>query len=99
GNWWSNAVTGYVGGDFNYRSSYFTAANDSIYSRIPGYEITNLEIGARTDDGHWDLSFWARNAFDTKYYVTSGPIAFNSGAIAVLVGDPRTVGVTLKVNY
>jgi len=99
GSWWSNGVTGYVGGDFSWRSSYFSAANDSIYSSVPGYEVTNLEIGARTDDGRWDLSFWARNAFDTNYYITRGPLPFNSGGLSVLLGDPRTIGATLSFKY
>jgi len=92
-------ASGYVGADVNYRSSNYSAANDSICSLIRAHEVTNLRVGIRTDDGHWDLSLWARNAFDTKYYQTSGVAAFNSGAVAALLGDPRTVGVTLHLAY
>jgi iron complex outermembrane receptor protein len=92
-------TSGYLGGDVNYRSGQYSAASDSIYSFVAAHEVTNLRIGIRTDDGHWDLSLWARNAFDTKYYQSVGPAAFNSGAIAALLGDPRTVGVTLHVAY
>ena len=92
-------TSGYIGGDINYRSGQYTAANDSIYSFVAAHEVTNLRVGIRTDDGHWDLSLWARNAFDTKYYQSVGVAAFNSGAVAALLGDPRTVGVTLRVSY
>jgi hypothetical protein len=53
----------------------------------------------RTGDGRWDLSVWALNATNTNYTVTSGAVSFNSGAIGVLLGDPRVVGGTLKFNY
>lgn len=81
----------------NYRSDYYSAANLSIYSKIPAHDITNLQLGVR--DGHWDVSLWARNAFDTHYYVTKGPAAFNSGAISALLGDPQTFGIALKAKY
>jgi len=90
---------GYLGADVSYRSSYYSSADDSIYGRVPGYSVTNLRIGLRTDDGHWNLEAWARNAFDTHYYQTIAKVAFNSGALSALLGDPRTVGVTLRVSY
>jgi len=90
---------GYVGGDVSYRTSFFSSADDSIYGRVPSYSVTNLRLGVRTDDQHWTLELWTRNAFDTHYYQTIGKVAFNSGAISALLGDPRTVGVTLRVSY
>jgi iron complex outermembrane receptor protein len=99
GSMWSDDLTGYIGGDISWRSSYNSGVSDSIYTRVPGYEITNLELGVRTDDGHWDLSIWTRNAFNTHYYVTAGPAAFNSGLITELLGDPQTFGATLRVSY
>jgi len=89
--------TAYADINTNYRTDYYSAANLSIYSVIPAHDITNVQLGIK--DGHWDLSLWARNAFDTDYYVTKGPAAFNSGAISVLLGDPRTFGIALKAKY
>jgi iron complex outermembrane receptor protein len=90
---------GYVGGDVSYHTSYFSSADDSIYGRVPSAAVTNFRLGVRTEDGHWDASVWALNAFDTHYYQTIGKVAFNSGALSGLLGDPRTVGVTLRVSY
>jgi iron complex outermembrane receptor protein len=58
-----------------------------------------VRIGVRSGDSRWDFSVWARNAFDTKYIVTSGPVVFNSGGVSVLLGDPRTVGGTLRMTF
>jgi len=99
GQWQSNELIGYLGADVSYRSSYQSAVNDSIYSSVPGYGLLNLRAGVRTGDGRWDLSVWALNATNTNYTVTSGAVSFNSGAIGVLLGDPRVVGGTLKFNY
>jgi iron complex outermembrane receptor protein len=93
-------TTGYLTGDTSYRSSYYSASNLSIYSLIPARDITNFTIGARSDDGRWDISFWARNAFNTKYYLTAsaGGIG-NTGVASALLGDPQTFGATLRLAY
>ncbi len=90
-------LTGYVGADTSYRSRYYSGADLSIYSVVPGHDITNFHLGARSDDGRWDVSLWARNAFDTDYFLTRS--ASTDGAITALVGDPRTFGVTLNLAY
>jgi len=93
------AWSGYLGADVSYRSSYFSSSDDSIYGLVPSYTLTNLRIGVRSDDSRWNLEVWSRNAFDTHYYQTIGKAAFNTGALAGLLGDPRTFGVTLRLKY
>jgi iron complex outermembrane receptor protein len=88
----------YLGFDESYRSSYFSNTSLSIYSRVAGYNLTNLRVGVRTKDGGWDLEAWVRNAFDRKYQIYQVPLIFNSGALSSLVGDPRTFGVTLTAR-
>lgn len=92
-------LNGYIGGQYNYRSSVFTTINDSIYSRVPAYGVLNLRAGVRADDDAWDLSFWMRNVADTFYYVGLGALPFNSGAYAGSPGAPRTMGGTLLVKF
>jgi iron complex outermembrane recepter protein len=91
--------TGYLGLDESYRSSYFSTASLSLYSRVPGYDLTNVRVGLRTADGRWDLQVWARNLFDRKYEISQVPILFNSGALSALVGDPRTIGATVGARF
>lgn len=86
----------YVGGDYSYRSSFFTTAADSIYSKIPGYALVNLRAGVRAEDGGWDLQAWVRNVGDKLYYLSLS--AANTGAVNGTLGDPRTFGVTLRVR-
>jgi len=87
----------YLGADYSYRSSFYTTAADSIYSRIPDYGLLNLRAGLRAADGAWDLQAWVRNAGDTDYYLSLS--AANTGAISGTLGDPRTYGLTLRARY
>ena len=90
------AAEGYVGADYSFRSSFFTTANDSLYSLVPDYGLLNLRAGVRAADGAWDLQVWGRNVGDEDYWLTLA--AANTGAISGTLGDPRTYGVTLKVR-
>ncbi len=92
-------MVGYLGMDESYRSSYFTNASLSIYSRVPSYDLTNVRVGLRTGDGRWDFQLWARNLFDRKYKISQVPLVFNSGALSALLGDPRTIGVTFGARF
>jgi iron complex outermembrane receptor protein len=91
-------LTGYAGADTSYRSRYYSGVDLSIYSIVPGHDITNFHLGVRSDDGRWDFSLWARNAFNTNYFLTRS-VSGNDGAITALVGDPRTVGATLQLAF
>ena len=90
---------GYVGVDYSYRSGFFSAATDSIYSRIDAYSLANLRVGARFKGGDLDLSLWAKNLFDEEYYQYISAQAGNSGALYASTGDPRTYGVTLRAKF
>jgi iron complex outermembrane receptor protein len=92
-------IGGYVGADVSYHTRYYSSADDSIYGLVPSATVTNLRLGVRTDDGRWNFEIWSRNAFDTHYYQTVGKVAFNSGALSALLGDPRTYGATLRLSY
>jgi iron complex outermembrane receptor protein len=87
----------YLGGDYSYRSSFYTTSADSLYSLIPAYGILNLRAGVRAKDGAWDFQVWSRNATDSLYYLSRS--AANTGAVTGALGDPRTVGATLRVRY
>jgi iron complex outermembrane receptor protein len=88
----------YLGVEASYRSSYFSAASDSKYSRIGGYTLVNLRAGFRPND-YWDVFVWARNVTDEDYFQYISSQAGNSGALYGAPGDPRTVGLTLRAKY
>ena len=98
-NFGSRELTGYLGLDYTYRSSLYSAATDSIYSRLPGLSLLNMRLGVREGTGKWDLYLWAKNISNVNYlsFVGTGP--GNTGALYSQLGDPRTYGVTLRFHY
>jgi len=86
----------YAHADYSHRSSFNTSSSNSIYADVPAYGIANARIGFRTDDGLLDLSVWARNLFDKDYFQTLSPAA--TGIVTALIGEPRTVGLTLRTK-
>ena len=88
----------YLGYDGSYRSRYSSNPSPSAYTWIDGYSLHNLRAGFRVPHG-FDISAWVRNATNRQYFelltVTSG----NTGLIAANLGDPRTFGGTIKVQF
>ncbi len=87
----------YFHADYAKRTSFYTTATNSRYSRVPGYALLNLRAGLRSSDRGWDASIWARNALDEEYFQTLG--VANTGLVSGNIGDPRTYGVTLRTRF
>ncbi|AOJ83893.1 hypothetical protein WS86_25090 [Burkholderia savannae] len=89
----------YVAAQYSLRSSQYGTLDDSTYGRLPGYGVLNLTTGWRLATGRhqWDLSLWARNVFDRRYYLAS--FATINGAYTASVGDERMFGATLRYDY
>ena len=68
-------------------TEYFDLANNIKQSP---YNLFNTRVGISTK--HFDLFFWDRNLSSKKY------IAYAYDFGAVHLGDPKTYGVTLRVN-
>lgn len=96
GNLGGRDLSIYAHADYSHRSSFNTSSSDSIYADVPAYGIANARIGFRTDDGLFDLSLWARNLFDKDYFQTLS--AQNTGIVTSLIGEPRTIGATLRTK-
>lgn len=93
------ALEAFVGADDTYRSSVFSAANDSIYSRLPALNLINARLGLRSSDGAWDAYVWSKNLTDKKYLTFVQAGIGNTGALFAQVGEPRTIGATLRYHF
>lgn len=88
----------YFGYDGSYRSSFSSNPSPSAYTWINGYSLHNFRAGFRVPHG-LDISAWVRNATGTNYYELLTVASGNTGLIAGQLGDPRTYGGTLKVQF
>ncbi|MEK1941231.1 MAG: TonB-dependent receptor [Pseudomonas sp.] len=88
----------YIGLDYSFRSSYQGTLEGGPGSEMPARAITNLRLGVRENDSSWAAELWVRNLFDERY-LTAVYAQLGAGDYGVLVGDPRSLGVTLRTRY
>lgn len=88
----------YLGYDANYRSRFSSNASRSIYLDVDGYSVHNFRFGYRTAD-RINLFGWVRNAFDEDYFEQLAITPGNTGLVAGQPADPRTVGMTLVLQF
>jgi iron complex outermembrane receptor protein len=88
----------YLGYDASYRSSWSSNPTPSAYTWVDGYALHNFRAGYRA--GRFDGFLWVRNAFDRDYidFFTAGT-GGNTGLIVAQVGDPRTLGGTIRLTF
>lgn len=87
----------YVHADSASRTAVFGDPTDSAYTVISGYTIVNASLGFRASAG-WEIAVFARNLFNSDYLQNLTVQAGNSGLIVGTPGDPRIVGLTLRVQ-
>lgn len=95
----ANNVEHYTSMQYNWRSETYADINNSRYSKIAGYGILNLSSGLHIQHGRhqWDVSLWARNVLDKRYFL--GLSNTGSNAYAASAGQPRTVGISLRYDF
>lgn len=83
--------------DSYYRSTYSSSASPSKYLVIDGYGLLNARLGFQN---HGFTAFlWGRNLLNTNYYEQLLPAGGNAGHFAGMLGDPRTLGITLRYSF
>jgi iron complex outermembrane receptor protein len=88
----------FVGVDVNARTKFGSDPSASKFLEVKGYSLLNARIGFRGANG-WDLYLWGRNLADTQYYEILAAQSGGSGLVVGTLGDPRTVGVTLRSSF
>lgn len=97
-----------AGGDYTvpvgYGSLRFSANyyyNDGFYwtatNRIKdSYHLVNAAVTWFSQDEHWSVRVWARNAFDDEYFTEASVSGLGDGMVA---GAPRTYGISVRYEY
>lgn len=89
----------FVAGRWSYRTWAYGTVDNSAFTRIPGYGLLNLSTGlsGRQGDGTWNATLWANNVTDKRYYRTLNTGDY--GTAYGVLGEPRTLGVTLGYSF
>ncbi|MGC4010840.1 MAG: TonB-dependent receptor [Pseudomonas sp.] len=94
-----DGIRPYVTGSYSYRSEAEGTLDNSDLSKIDGYGLANFSVGLRKDlgDGQLDASVWLKNAFDKDYYLAA--FASINGSYTASVGQPRTLGASVRYDF
>jgi iron complex outermembrane receptor protein len=84
--------------DTSYRSSFSSSASASRYLVIDSYSLLNTRVGFRWSND-WALSLWTRNLLNKDYFELLSAAPGNSGLYVGLPGDPRTIGLTMRLKF
>ncbi|GAB2980768.1 TonB-dependent receptor [Mucilaginibacter puniceus] len=88
----------FIGVDDYYRSRFSSSPTPSAYLQIAGYTIVNARLGFRAAKG-FSAYVWGRNIFNQNYFEQLLPASGNAGQYAGVLGDQRTLGVTLRYAF
>ena len=83
--------------DSYFRSSFSSSASPSKYLAIDGYGLLNARLGFQNHG--FTIYVWGRNLLNTDYYEQLLPAGGNAGHYAGMLGDPRTLGITLRYSF
>jgi iron complex outermembrane receptor protein len=83
--------------DTSYRSDFSSSPSASRYLVVDGYSLLNTRVGFRATNG-WQVFVWSRNLLDKNYYELLTAAPGNTGLYVGQPGDPRAVGVTVKLS-
>lgn len=96
---YDNGVSPYFTGAYSYRSDSEGTLDNSDYSKMDGYGLLSLTAGLRSDmgGGEVDVSLWIKNVTDKVYYQSA--FAQPNGLYTASMGQPRTVGMSLRYDF
>jgi outer membrane receptor protein involved in Fe transport len=97
----TDALVGYLQGDFTYHGSSFSAFEPSptgiqadYDTAIPAYWLLDLKAGVRWDK--YDVNVFVRNVANTFAWVGANP---NDGGLFVYTAPPRTIGLQVSAHF
>lgn len=91
--------TPYVSGEANYQSKVFFEIMNNPINSEGAYWLVNARVGARSPDGRWNVSLFARNLFDETYIAESRHIDLRVFPSSNIYGEPRSVGISAIYTY
>ena len=88
------STTMFVRGEFSAFSGTYESIRRIPADRLPGYSLVNLRVGGTI--GRIDLTAYAENIFDKKYYTSTGD-SLSTGTLVDV--HPRVVGVRAATSF
>lgn len=78
-----------------FRTGFSSSPSPSAFLNVDGYFLANGRFGYKSDSGLSGF-IWSRNLTNSRYFEQLLPGAGNVGHYAAVLGDPLTLGVTVR---
>lgn len=88
----------YISASYAYKSGQYGYIDDSRYSWIGAYGLTDFALGVNVSK-HYDVSLWIRNAFNVATFEVVGPLPSGLGGYYANLGQPRVFGGTVRASF
>ena len=94
-----DSASAYVRGEYSHYSEILTDGDLDPFTELDSLGLVNARLGVRWEDMGSELVFWGRNLSDERYYAGSfdGPI--QPGRMNSYPAEPRTWGVTFRMDF
>jgi outer membrane receptor protein involved in Fe transport len=94
-----DSATAYVRAEYSYYSEILTDGDLDPYTLLDSLSLINARLGVRFEKMDSELVFWGRNLTDERYYAGSfdGPV--QPGRMNSYPAEPRTWGVTYRMDF
>ena len=81
-----------------YNSDYNTGSDLAKIKMQPAYTLYNGRLSIGAPDESWSLELWGQNLTDETYYQVAFSAPFQAGSYKAFMGQPRAVGLTLRLK-
>ncbi|ESQ85309.1 TonB-dependent receptor [Asticcacaulis benevestitus] len=81
-----------------YNSSYNTGSDLAPIKMQRAYTLYNGRLSIGAPDESWALELWGQNLTDDTYYQVAFSAPFQAGSYKAFLGQPRAVGLTLRLK-
>ena len=86
-------------GSGKYKSSFWRDSLNNPSTHIPGSAQVDALAGYGPADGHWSLSLWVNNVFDSRKPINLFDLSTVGGTGEVVYQMPRWVGATFTTKF
>jgi len=92
---------GYIFGrlDVNHRDENPSGTDNDPNKEGPSYTLANARVGYRFSEDKYEVSLWAKNAFDEDYRNGAFNSVLREGSLSSYHTEPRTYGLTFRANF
>ena len=84
--------------DARYNSAYNTGSDLTPVKEQSAFTLMNGRLTLAKTDGTVAVDLWGRNLTDQDYYQVAFGAPFQTGSFSAFMGQPRTLGVTLRLK-